>query len=157
LGGTNSMNHDVIEQQLGTSLTRRKVVATGTKLAYAVPLVAASFKLSNGAGAQEHPSAQCIPGTCEVVSVCGPRCGCRTAAGGITVCLKNVSCRTAAKCTSSDTCATNEVCLLTDCCGDTSGHCVPKCPAASAGLFAQSAAADEADGYGPGPWVLGPN
>ena len=36
---------DIVTDQLGTQVTRRRVVGTGAKLAYAAPLVAASFKL----------------------------------------------------------------------------------------------------------------
>jgi hypothetical protein len=43
------MNNELIT----TSVTRRTVVKTGAKLAYAVPLVAASFQLSGGALAEE--------------------------------------------------------------------------------------------------------
>ena len=35
------------ESDLRTSTTRRRVIGTGVKLAYAAPLVAATFKLGN--------------------------------------------------------------------------------------------------------------
>jgi len=40
------MNQELFERGATTVVTRRTVVKTGAKLAYAVPLVAASFKLS---------------------------------------------------------------------------------------------------------------
>lgn len=54
------MNSELFEKTAASRLTRRKVVTTGTKLAYAAPLVAASFKLSSmGALAVEH-SCDCV-------------------------------------------------------------------------------------------------
>jgi len=44
------MNKELFEKTAASRLTRRKIVTTGTKLAYAAPVVAASFKLS-GSGA----------------------------------------------------------------------------------------------------------
>jgi hypothetical protein len=41
-----SLAREVFEQVTGSAFTRRKVVTTGSKLAYAAPLVAASFSLS---------------------------------------------------------------------------------------------------------------
>jgi len=40
------MNRELFEKTAASRLTRRKIVTTGTKLAYAAPVVAASFKLS---------------------------------------------------------------------------------------------------------------
>jgi hypothetical protein len=46
-----------LNRDLGSSLTRRRVVKTGAKLAYAVPLVAATFRLTaDGAMAKSCPS-----------------------------------------------------------------------------------------------------
>ena len=48
------MKNDLIEEMGKSRLTRRKIVTTGTKLAYAAPLVAASTKFSSfGASAGE--------------------------------------------------------------------------------------------------------
>jgi len=41
------MNRELFEKTAASRLTRRKIVTTGTKLAYAAPLVAASFKLNS--------------------------------------------------------------------------------------------------------------
>jgi hypothetical protein len=50
---TDMQVYEELEEKLTTATTRRSVVKTGVKLAYAAPLVAASFKLSaRGAGAQ---------------------------------------------------------------------------------------------------------
>lgn len=45
------MDQDMIDRRLDSKTTRRSVVTTGVRLAYAAPIVAASFKL-NHAGAQ---------------------------------------------------------------------------------------------------------
>ena len=42
----NPTNEEVVAKVSGARTSRRKIVTTGTKLAYAAPLVAASFKLS---------------------------------------------------------------------------------------------------------------
>lgn len=44
---------EMLEQSAGTNMTRRKVVATGIKIGYAAPLVAASFKLAGGSALAE--------------------------------------------------------------------------------------------------------
>jgi hypothetical protein len=60
-------------EQLQTRPTRRTVVATGAKLAYAAPIVAASFKVSAiNALAQVSPGAPCGHST-------GPNGGCKGA------------------------------------------------------------------------------
>jgi len=140
-----------IDQQLKTQITRRTVVRTGAKLAYAAPLVAASFKLDNGVGAQAAPSAACVPGTCDLVSICGSHCGCRTNASGSTSCLQNIACVDANPCT--DGCSAGEVCLADTCCGDGVPRCVPGCAGVAFHFLTQGAAA--AGPTGPGPWVLG--
>lgn len=72
------MNTEILEKTVSSRLTRRKVVTTGTKLAYAAPLVAASFKLSSlGAAAQVD--------TCDDLSpknVNGVQLTCKTDASG---------------------------------------------------------------------------
>lgn len=47
------MNEELLGKAAASRLTRRTVVITGTKLAYAAPLVAASFKLSSLAASAE--------------------------------------------------------------------------------------------------------
>ena len=42
------MNEEALERVASSRVTRRTIVTTGTKLAYAAPLVAASFKLTGG-------------------------------------------------------------------------------------------------------------
>jgi hypothetical protein len=42
------MNEEMLEKVTTSRLTRRKIVTTGTKLAYAAPLVAATMSLSRG-------------------------------------------------------------------------------------------------------------
>jgi hypothetical protein len=98
--------------------TRRTIVATGAKLAYAAPLVAASFKVSamNVAAATSPPHFVCTrpDGRCS----CGPGCEaqdpcfCTTAIGsGAFVCAFDLSCGggfcdpvTGAGCVAGDVC-----------------------------------------------------
>jgi len=54
-----------ITQQLSTSTTRRTVVKTGMRLAYAAPVVAASYKLSAMSA-----RAQAVSGGCETTFCC---------------------------------------------------------------------------------------
>jgi hypothetical protein len=42
------MRLEALDQHLGDHVTRRRIVKTGVKLAYAAPLVAASFQLTAG-------------------------------------------------------------------------------------------------------------
>jgi len=55
------MNQDLLERGATSIVTRRTIVKTGAKLAYAAPLVAASFKLSSmGALAAADGSCPCF-------------------------------------------------------------------------------------------------
>ena len=55
------MNSELFEKTAASRLTRRKVVTTGTKLAYGAPVLAASFKLSTmGALAGAEHSCDCV-------------------------------------------------------------------------------------------------
>ena len=59
---------ELLEKTAASRLTRRTIVSTGTKLAYAAPVMAASIKLSGrGASAQATPT----PGTGGVRTFCG--------------------------------------------------------------------------------------
>jgi hypothetical protein len=46
-GNAMAFSDETAETDLRTSTTRRRVIGTGVKLAYAAPLVAATFKLGN--------------------------------------------------------------------------------------------------------------
>ncbi len=50
---------DELTKHLGNSTSRRTIVKTGGKLAYAAPLVAASFKLSANAAGAVSPGGPC--------------------------------------------------------------------------------------------------
>ena len=141
--------------QLDTQVTRRTVVKTGAKLAYAVPLVAASFKLDNGVGAQA-PSPTCAAGNCDKPSICGEACGCRTVANGSTTCLQNIACIAAVPC-DNGSCPAGSTCLVDTCCPKDRFPvplCVPTCARATAGFLTNSTSASEGL-EGEGPWVLG--
>jgi len=68
------MPFEELTDQLATSTTRRTVVKTGAKLAYAAPLVAATMKLSAaGVGAASPPN-DTPPDTCPVFTSPTPTC-----------------------------------------------------------------------------------
>lgn len=129
--------------------TRRQVVGTGVKLAYAAPLIAASFKLSAGGAAALSPN--CTPGTCAEPVVCNleKRCGCREADGSA-YCLQQIRCSSAAVCASTANCPAGYVCLVTSCCSDKNPRCVPICDIQKNGLEAYNGLTDADE------WVLGP-
>lgn len=129
---------DVIEDRLATPATRRTVVKTGAKLAYAAPLVAASFQLAglNGVAGASGPGGD--GGTCPTgsgytcrgsVSSCGSDpaaagqlCACGSKAGGGTTCFANFFVE---YCGANDSCPPNSVCVTGTCGGDK--VCVPTC------------------------------
>ena len=145
------MKSDVIIQQLESSVTRRRVVGTGVKLAYAAPIVAASFKLNSAAA--HTVSAGCVAGTCLEPNLCGERCGCRTA-DGASLCLQQLRCSEADICETSATCPEGYVCLTPSCCRDEKPRCVPACfnPTISEQANFMATSFEEPNG----DWVLGP-
>lgn len=101
-------------------VTRRTVVKTGARLAYAAPLVAASFKLSASALAQEALSAAtCNGGTCGDLEGCGDdsgKCYCfATDIGGF--CHRCQSCDTVKPCSANSDCSPGSICSDNNCCG----------------------------------------
>jgi hypothetical protein len=123
----------------GEAISRRTVVETGAKLAYAAPLVAASFKI--GANAVGAVSPTCKAGTCADPNVCGERCGCREA-DSTTYCLQQMRCSDAQVCSSTAECQSGYVCLPESCCRDGKNRCVPIC-ATTEGLRAQAFGGDD--------------
>jgi hypothetical protein len=78
------MNSELFEKTAASRLTRRKIVTTGTKLAYAAPLVAASFKLTGGRvlAQVEDYCDECIPDALSPKQLEGGCYTCKTAASG---------------------------------------------------------------------------
>lgn len=76
------MNTEVFEKTAASRLTRRKIVTTGTKLAYAAPLVAASFKLTGGRVMAEDYCEQCITDSLSPKPLEGGCYTCKSAASG---------------------------------------------------------------------------
>jgi hypothetical protein len=123
---------DELTETLTTTTTRRTIVKTGVKLAYAVPIVAASFKLSaRGVGALS--AGNCTPENNYCTgsfAACGsdPDCICSNTSVGI-VC-HHLPCATCSTCTSDADCQTlgsaNSVCIPSDdCCGGGSSCLTP--------------------------------
>ena len=135
------MNQDHMEtiaNTMRTDVSRRTIVKTGVKLAYAAPLVAASFRLSAGAVGAQTVS----PGICTFGFFCGdppnfficgtdPRgissqCNCYETDGGTGVACGARICITAGgTCTVSDDCPAGSFCSFNTCCGN--GACIPDC------------------------------
>lgn len=126
--------------------TRRTVVTTGAKVAYAAPLVAASFKLSaHGAGAVS------ADGPCDTF-VCGnnvpcvdrpnqdpPGCWCFEvqATPGQGRCTSNFYCSPdlTVPCPNGQSdCPSNTTCVTNTCCGQGVNYCAPDCGSAPRGL-----------------------
>jgi len=144
------METETFEQGLATDMNRRRVIKTGAKLAYAVPLVAASFSLaSRGASAL---SPVCEAGTCTDPSRCGTFCACVSDDAGTTFCGEQARCSTAPLCSAG--CPDDWVCATQNCCLDQQPRCVPPCgtfiPQPSTFSRVSLSVEDE-------DWVLGPN
>jgi hypothetical protein len=119
---------------LDTRTTRRRVLATGTKLAYAAPVVAASFRLSVlGAGAEplsDPACGVCIPfftaSTCEG----DRRCVCYLANSGgpqTGFCHRGQRCATTTPCPNGvDDCPAGHACSTSTCCGE-APVCIQPC------------------------------
>lgn len=126
-------NLDLDKTLTGTA-TRRSVVATGAKVAYAAPLVAASFKLSAmGAGAVS-PNGPCEAFRCEDGGLCHTYgggildvCACfeLVEKPGTGLCLNNFYCD-APDCTSDADC-NGGTCVTNTCCGLGVQRCAPPC------------------------------
>jgi hypothetical protein len=129
-----------LDELTSRTTTRRTIVRTGTKLAYAAPLMAASIKLS-GAGA----SADVVSGSCTAennyctnaqVGTCGssPDCICSNTSLGIF--CHHLTCAACFACSSDADCQaiglTNATCVPNDdCCGASS--CLTPCDSSCEG------------------------
>jgi hypothetical protein len=145
------MKSDVIDQKLESSVTRRRVIGTGVKLAYAAPVVAASFKLNSAAAQGASPL--CTPTTCGETDFCGrsPTCFCRTV-DGVTRCLQDELCGFAAVCGADQpACPSGAVCVpfsdtgTGNCCDDKVSHCAFPCGVFSAATDSFGIAPDSTD------------
>ena len=129
---------DKITRRLGSSSSRRTIVKTGAKIAYATPVVAASFKLSAMGAAAQVSSSGCANGTTcigAIVTCPGVNCYCFTTTEGTTACGNGGICPGVDQCTTSADCDAGFFCSAFDstaCCGDLR-VCVARCGAAAAG------------------------
>jgi hypothetical protein len=113
------------DDRFPTPTTRRTVVSTGAKLAYAAPLVAASFTLGAGrVWANGMVSPGCRPDICGAGGQCGPcrddLCLLRCSVELVAVCVDFTPpqpCETSPSCASSADCGAGQVCLAPACCG----------------------------------------
>jgi hypothetical protein len=132
-----------MDEHLATTTTRRTIVKTGAKLAYAAPLVAASFKLSAGrAGAQavSRGNCPCLTLNCGT-AVPGTICGCLESTEGHQFCSNDFGCGTTDPCDSTDDCPSGFFCQAnSDCAGSCGAVCVPSCGTATGDAVADGAA-----------------
>jgi hypothetical protein len=110
-----------MHQQLDTSVTRRRIVKTGVKLAYAAPIVAASFTLTAGQLGAISPPA-CRGGTCLTAELCETAsglCVCFAVPGtAVGFCHRCQLCINAPDCDRSNpVCPAGSVCSDVNCCG----------------------------------------
>ena len=116
-----------ITRHLGASTTRRTVVKTGVKIAYAAPIVAASFKLSTVRAS--HVSGGCDGVCCADTATftsCGAGgCYCFQTTEGTTAChLGGQSCTLIGPCTTSSDCPNGTHCSAESFCP---GTCLRGC------------------------------
>lgn len=108
---------DKLEEITQTQTTRRTIVKTGVKLAYAAPLVAATFKLTaRGASAAISAALNC-PNVfiCDFAEICGDgSCGCVPILDGGSICHQGQSCDVAA-CSHNSDCPSGTYCAQTCC------------------------------------------
>lgn len=121
-----------LSEHLESSTSRRKIVTTGAKVAYAAPVVAASFKLSQaGAGAVSANAPcdtfQCGEGPCVDNGDILANCYCfeTVANPGQGLCLGNFLCG-GATCASDADCP-GGTCVTNTCCGQGVQLCAPPC------------------------------
>jgi hypothetical protein len=103
--------------------TRRKVVRTGAKLAYAAPMIASTLELSRPARAVIPSQATCPQGAfiCGAPDPerfrCASLCLCYAKLGGGTVCAHENDCELVVSCDEATPCADGFVCVTSSCCG----------------------------------------
>lgn len=122
------------DKLIESGVSRRTIVRTGAKLAYAAPLVAASFRLGSDQSAAQVASAMCEGQDCFSPITCGgsTSCACREI-GGVSFCLQDVFCSSAPNCSTSSDCGAGSICVpsMQNCCSGDNGKCLRPC-----GVFA---------------------
>ena len=127
---------DEMTERLGTSTTRRTVVKTGAKIAYAAPIVAASFKLTSMTAAAQAVSGSCtnVIGACNVpANGCNgdASCACFRTIDGSSACIQfNVCCAGCKTCSSNADCGSGCACVADTCLGNV---CQPLCGVGASG------------------------
>ena len=129
---------EIIDSFAAVTTTRRTIVTTGTKLAYAAPIVAATFKLSTNAAEAVSPNGPCATFVCGngpcVVTGQFFDCFCfeNVATPGQGTCLGDFPCSGTASCTSDADCSGGGTCVTNTCCGAGLQFCAPPCADAGA-------------------------
>ena len=130
------MPMDELVDRLESQTTRRTIVKTGAKLAYAAPLVAATLK-TDALTASAQRVSPIAGGTCagdfscgEVPDPCGANefgtCYCFGNTERQGVCGSNESCAALSSCTTSEDCPNGSHCAVNTCCGEP--VCIEDCP-----------------------------
>jgi hypothetical protein len=156
------MSSELVEKTLESSVTRRRIIGSGAKLAYAAPLVAASYKLGSSAVVAA-VSGECAATGCGSDVTCGgsTSCYCRQT-GNTTTCFQNRLCENPKShpCSSSATCtdAPGGYCMSKElnCCGDTSRCVYPCSTGATSAVHSSGFSADDVV-VTSGTGVLGPD
>lgn len=136
-----------LSEHLDSSTSRRKIVTTGAKVAYAAPVVAASFKLSQAGAGAVSANAPCETFVCgnglcvgEFSDPIEERCACfeLVESPGNGLCLGDFYCGEVSSCTSDDDCGGGH-CVTNTCCGQGVQLCAPPCRGGVKGIRAQGA------------------
>src|SRR5689334_12378709 len=113
------MSAQELTSPLARTRTRRTIMKTGAKFAYATPMVAASFRLSaGGAGAVSATPCSLVDATCvQSIDECvgSPGCYCRPTTEGDTFCSPAISCGAFGYCNTSADCQPGDRCTLSTC------------------------------------------
>jgi hypothetical protein len=137
MNGRSYMAIERLEDVSKSHTTRRKIVTTGAKLAYAAPLVAATATLESGGAGAVSPNGACTTFVCGngpcVETPDGFNCFCFETAEspGNGRCTGNFFCSEPTGCTSDADCPGGGTCVINTCCGPQS-YCAPPCPGGAA-------------------------
>jgi hypothetical protein len=139
------MPFDTMDEQLAARATRRRVVKTGVKLAYAVPVIATTFKLQQGYAAAQSPA--CIGGKCGDLPECSPdgECFCfddGQDGGFCHRCQRCDSVVAAGLLCPDGKCPSGYLCSTLSCCVDDDGNplavCLQPCAGTTSDCFADA-------------------
>lgn len=132
-----------LSEHLDSSTSRRKIVTTGAKVAYAAPVVAASFKLSQAGASAVSPNGPCKAFVCEdppcvdngdILKNC--YCFELVERPGNGLCLGNFYCVGATECKSDADCGAGH-CVTNTCCGTGKQLCAPPCGGRTQGITSE--------------------